>query len=638
MAEMLSIKEAAQRLGCTERRVQQLVIQNKFAGVIKVQNEWQIPADSHPKLLAISSDSSLADELKDIAAPKQIEALRRLGIIQSFQKFTASYPGNKMDAEAAFAQQINIAWRTLRRWVHDYRIVGIQGLIDKRGHRTVSETISPEAFEYFKSLYLTKQKRNVRDCWQTICFINTNEKRGWKIPTLNSMYRFVDKAIPFPVQILLREGQAAYDAKCGSYIITDPDSILPGQIWVGDHAEFNCWIRYRNEWVRPWVTAWMDMRSRMLVGYHISTSPNQTTILLAAKNGVEKYGLPDSVKIDNGRDYDSQMWTGITKKQRRALGAGYLDEHLVAGLWGMMNVTVSFAIPYHPQSKGVLERWFDTVDEQFSKTVKTWAGKRAEDKPDDLKDKLNNPAIIADAYSLDEFNQLFARYVETYNSSIHTGWGMNQTPCQVFATRQSRRILPDGVTDLLMRPWSPELTVGKNGISFKGLTFGQYDMDLHMHFGKKVRVTYDPADMSRVYVYDAVTVKLICIADQARQIAYGTGIAEEELRGASAAKSRARKIMKQFKDASLTANMDTTDIAMRAREQFAEENKQPISAVQALRPVITPLNGQVREHERQDAIKRVRRAAGGESITHVLDIDLSVLQPQKREQVKLFDE
>jgi hypothetical protein len=163
-------------------------------------------------------------------------------------------------------------------------------------------------------------------------------------------------------------------------------------------------------------------------------------------------------------------------------------------------------------------------------------------------------------------------------------------------------------------------------------------MDLHMHFGKKVRVTYDPADMSRVYVYDAVTVKLICIADQARQIAYGTGIAEEELRGASAAKSRARKIMKQFKDASLTANMDTTDIAMRAREQFAEENKQPISAVQALRPVITPLNGQVREHERQDAIKRVRRAAGGESITHVLDIDLSVLQPQKREQVKLFDE
>ena len=638
MTEMLSIREAAERLGFTRRRIQQMVIAGKFAGATKNNSGWQIPVDSHPSFLAPSPDNTIAEELRDIAVPKREEAIRRIGIVKACQKFIASYSGKKSEAEKAFAQQVGMPWRTLQRWVYFYRTEGISGLIDKRGRRTISELISPEAFELFKSFYLTKQKRNLRDCWQSICFINTSENHNWKIPTLNSMYRFVDKAISVPVQILHREGLAAYEAKCGAYIITDPDSILPGQIWVGDHAEFNCWIRYRNQWVRPWVTAWMDMRSRMLIGYHISISPNQTTILLAAKNGVEKFGLPDSVKIDNGRDYDSQMWTGITKRQRRALGAGYLDEHLIAGLWGMMNITVSFAIPYHPQSKGVLERWFNTVDEQFTKTIATWAGKRAEDKPDDLSEKLNNAAIIADAYSMEDFTKLFARYVETYNSSIHTGWGMNQTPAQVFATRQSRRILADGVTDLLMRPWSPELTVGKNGVTFKGLTFGQYDMDLHAHFGKKVRVTYDPSDMSRVYVYDAVTVKLICIADQAKQIAYGTGIAEEELREASTSKRKAVKTLKLYKDASRTANMDVTDIAMQAREHFAKQNKQPISAVMALRPVITPLNGQVQEHARQDVIKHVRRAAGGEAITEVLDMDFSVLRKSKKEHVKLFDE
>jgi len=641
MTEMLSIKEAASRLGYTIRRVQYLVNDGKFAGATKVNGFWQVPVDSHPNFLTPSPDNSIADELKDIAAPKREEAVRRLGIILSFKKFSTAYgkgASKKTEALELFARQQDIPIRTLHRWIFRYRNEGIAGLIDKRGRRTIAEVISPEAFEYFKSLYLTKQKRNVRDCWQTICFINISENKGWKIPTLNSMYRFAEKAIPFPVQVLLREGQAAYDAKCGAYIITDPDSIAPGQIWVGDHAEFNCWIRHRNEWVRPWITAWMDMRSRQLVGYHISTSPNQTTILLAAKNGVEKYGLPDSVKIDNGRDYNSQMWTGVTKKQRRALGAGYLDEHWLAGLWGMLNVTVSFAIPYHPQSKGMLERWFDTVDEQFTKTIATWAGKRAEDKPDDLNEKLNNASIIADAYSMEEFTQLFARYVETYNNSIHTGWGMNQTPAQVFATRQSRRILPDGVTDLLMRPWSPELTVGKNGVTFKGLTFGQYDDGLHQHFGKKVRVTYDPSDMSRVYVYDATTIRLICIADQAKQIAYGQGIAEQELRDASASKRRAVNILKQHKDASLTVNMDLTDIAIRAREQIANENEQPVSAVAALRPVNTPLNGQVKEHAMQEVIKHVRRAAGGEAITHVLDMDFSVLQPQKEEHVKLFDE
>jgi hypothetical protein len=189
-----------------------------------------------------------------------------------------------------------------------------------------------------------------------------------------------------------------------------------------------------------------------------------------------------------------------------------------------------------------------------------------------------------------------------------------------------------------MRVWSPERTVGKNGVEFKGLWFGQYDTELLSHFGKKVRVAYDPADMSRVYIYDAVTLKLISIAEQARLVAYGAGIDEQSLRNASASKRRAVNSIKQYKDASRTANMDVTDIAMRAREQFAKENQPPISEVAALRPVITPLNNQVREHARQEVIKHVRRAAGGEAITHVLDMDLSVLQPQKEEHVKLFNE
>ncbi len=141
-------------------------------------------------------------------------------------------------------------------------------------------------------------------------------------------------------------------------------AVAAGQIFVGDHHMFNCWVWNRGRWVRPWITAWGDFRSRAIVGFYITEAPNQTTIMRAFKRAIEIYGPPDSVKIDNGKDYDSEMWTGITKAKRRALKKGYLDEMLVAGIYAMMDIGVSFAIPYHPQSKPV-ERFFDTMDRQM---------------------------------------------------------------------------------------------------------------------------------------------------------------------------------------------------------------------------------------------------------------------------------
>ena len=142
------------------------------------------------------------------------------------------------------------------------------------------------------------------------------------------------------------------------------------------------------QWVRPWLTAWTDMRSRTLVGWHVNTGGNQTTIMRALRRGVDSYGPPESVKIDNGRDYDSEMWTGTTKaKRRKSLKAGYIDETMVTGLYGMLGISVSFSIPYHPQSKPI-ERFFHTVDIQFTKTFDTYCGKDHARKPTALKNTL----------------------------------------------------------------------------------------------------------------------------------------------------------------------------------------------------------------------------------------------------------
>ena len=206
------------------------------------------------------------------------------------------------------------------------------------------------------------------------------------------------------------------------------------------------------------------------------------------------------------------------------------------------------------------------------------------------------------------------RYVAAYNATAHTGQGMEgHSPNEVMATRKSRRVLVDGVLDLLCRVWSGELTVGKNGVQFKGLWFGQYSTALLMHQGRKVRVSYDPGDLTSVQVYDAASWQFITTAEQARLVGYGAGADEEALREAMTAKARARKIVKGFRKASRTANMDLTSLTIETMESRTNPDPAPTAA-----PAMRPAASVISNHT---AIP-VRKAAGAEQVTHVTDLGL----------------
>jgi transposase InsO family protein len=565
--------------------------------------------------------------LSEIPAGKLEDAQHRVGVVLDFEKFSGSVVrenGTRMEAIAVYCRQHNIKPRTLQRWIARYRDEGWTGLVDTRGRGSGDNgSISDEAFELFKSMWLDPRQPSVVMCLRNIRYENRRQKKSWTIPNLRTMYNIVGRRIPYPSQVLYREGKAAYEAKCAPYVQTDPDSIEPGQIWVGDHHQFNCWIRHNGQWIRPWVTAWEDMRSRAITGFYISLSPNQTTIMLAMKKGVKAFGPPDSVKIDNGKDYDSEMWTGTTKPKRKALPKGYIDELNMAGLYAMMQISVSFSIPYHPQSK-LIERFFDTVDCQFTKTIPTYCGKDSERKPEDLNDMLASQKVIAKALDLDGFTKLFGQYIEVYNNSSHSGAGMDgRTPAQVLATRTSKRMILDETLELLMKVWSGELLVRKNGVNFRGIYFGQYNFDLMACQGKTVRLAYDPADLRQVDVYDAVTRNLITIADQNQFVNYGSAVSETHVRNAMQQKTRAAKVMRGYKDSSLIANTDLTSQTIKAMQ--SEQISSSEQANKTLRPVLTPLDGQITAHKQL----RARAKLTARPTREKLDLDFSLLLPSK---------
>jgi len=648
MYRYLTVVEAAERTGLKPRRVRQKCEHGDYPGARKNRRgEWEVPeaADARLAQAYAPQQTGEAVTLDGVGPERRDEALRKLGLVRRCWEFADDYVrtgGRHSEGMAVFASRHGLDRATLYRWKSKYRLQGLAGLLDTRGRPAVdAEPISPEAFELFKSMYLSPQQLSVKLCWQNVNYVNTSEKRGWTIPPYKRLVEYVNANIPCPFAVLHREGLSAYKAKCAPYIQRDADSIEPGEIWCGDHHQFNILLRHRGDWLRPWITAWEDMRSRLIVGWHISAGPNQATILRAMKRGVEKYGPPEGAKIDNGRDYDSQMWTGVTKKQRRALRKGYLDEELWAGVYGMMGVTVSFALPYHAQSKP-LERFFDTLDCRFCKTVPTYCGKDSGRKPEDLAAYLESKEGLADAYDLESFAELVGRYIEAYNNSPHSGVGMDgRTPAEVFSTRTRQRVLLDGALELLCMVWSKEQTIGRNGVRLKGVYYGQYDMELFTHQNKRVRVAYDPDDLRRVYVYDARTLRLLAVAEQNQLMQYGKAVAEEDLREAMRQQRHAAKVARQFRDSRLAANMDLTSLTLRAMEDAAAKRRAEIAGEHREgpiihRPVRTPLDAQAREAERQKARKQLKRAVGAETVTESLDIDWSLLEKPKREKLK-FD-
>jgi transposase InsO family protein len=612
----VDIKTAAARLRVTERRVRQLIAAGKLPGAVKDGRGWAIPLTAHPHLAAMETARSAGIEV-DLAAvprPKLEEAMRRLTTIQECEAFCGQAVRQgfyRVQAMEDFCRMRQIPLRTLQRWIAANRKLGLAGLIDTRGG-VGKEQITKEAWEQFESHYLDLRRPSVADCRGRVIREAKRAGLDWQVPSLRRMQQLIHERIPYPMQVLHREGPMAYEAKCAPYNVTDLSKIEPGAVWIGDHHQCDCWVREGGRWVRPWLTAWEDMRSRTIVGWVVTTQPNSSTILQAFRAAVKQYGPPEGVKIDNGKDYDSETFTGTTKLRRRITKKMKIeDEEAVAGLYAMMGVSVSFAIPYNAKAKAI-ERWFQTFEGQFGKSMPTYCGNSPVTRPEDLADYLRSEKALAEALGLEEFTEAVEAYINAYNHAPHTGREMDgRSPLEVMALRTSRRAIREDVLDLLCRVWA-SAKVGKNGVRFRYIDYGQYDGRLREHMGSRVRLAVDPDDVSRVDVY-TMMYQYITTAEHLQLAEYAPG--DADIREAMAKQRHARKVVKAYKPASRTAAMDLPGLVVEAARDRARPEPQPAEPA-AIRPVSTPLDNQAGEVRRVQRSVAVKRAAGAEGMTH----------------------
>ncbi|GAA0336214.1 hypothetical protein GCM10008967_28250 [Bacillus carboniphilus] len=170
------------------------------------------------------------------------------------------------------------------------------------------------------------------------------------------------------------------------------------------------------------------------------------------RKSIQKFGVPEAVYFDNGKQYRTK-WMGRTCSK--------------------LGIRLLFAKPYSPESKGKVERFNGMVQAFLDEVM------------------LEKPK------TLDQFNHLFRVWLsECYQNKPHSALG---TISPEAAFRSDSKVLRfvDQETLAIAFLHCEERKVDKSGcISFMGK---KYEVGLSF-IGRKVQVIYDAADITEVMI------------------------------------------------------------------------------------------------------------------------------------------
>jgi len=459
------------------------------------------------------------------------------------EEFTSLYNLGRVDVPGGVKQKYSsIDDSTIYRWLKmspscDPHLLAPE--YGRTGDGAGEKTLTIEDKKILSDLYFTKNKWTAAKCHRTFY-----EKTGNDV-SYATVKRFY-ASFPPAFHAWRRIGSKELNDKFMPYQERDYTKFAVMGLWCSDHHMLDLFVRDGKKFYRPWVTAFQDMRSRKIVGWHISKNPCTYTILQALYHGVTNFGCPDGVYFDNGADYKSKRLNGYEIVYSE-------DEKLkINGVFQKYNIGVHFAEPYHGQSKPI-ERFFRTLLEEFSKTFNSFTGSNTSIT---LQENIEYKKHVEKTckVTIDEVKGQFDTWITKWNASwSHSGNGMNgRTPDDVFNEGIKNRIRIDIDMNYKQALFSTyeHHPITRNGVKFDGRDY--YNLQFVALLGKKVngrsvkyKIVRDIDDVGKVYVYDRDD-NLICEAFN--NIMFGSGATEENIGQIKKKRKDIKKVLKGYID------------------------------------------------------------------------------------------
>jgi hypothetical protein len=498
------------------------------------------PAVQSALALSLTQNAPAAEKPAPAAEAAATPTSLREQVLDGWRRWSADQTANLTTSRAAFLAAFQertghtVSERSLRRWEREAKAAperAAQG--PSRG-----APIPRVARELFEALYLDQGKPTIRHCYRIVA--TRMKRQGVAIPSYDTFRRHA-MALDPAVVTLARDGAKALEQRHGRYIERNVSTLAPNDVWVGDHHRLDILCRGSKpgQVTRPWLTAWLDMASRKLMGWLVfAGDPCSDTILLAFRRGCAAHGVPRGVYVDNGQDYRSEAVTGAGPLGKRAAAGPSADFTLARSVMGRLQLDTTFALPFNARAKAI-ERFFETVKDQFCRLWPSFVGGSPGEKPERM-DRVAWESLP----TTDEVRARLEQWVPRYCAEPHRALG-NASPAAAWASRlETQRMLPDWAMRLCCMRSTRPVKVGRQGVVLLGTHY--WAPELASLWGRTVVLRYDPADASEVHLYDT---KERWLATAKNQVALEHGASSEQLRAALAERRAQLRAVKKAREA-----------------------------------------------------------------------------------------
>lgn len=345
------------------------------------------------------------------------EARKRLEIIQAVEVLLRG--GQSKDLAVRI---VSTRWekshRTIWNWISevegvraDDRLPHLAPKHRAKPRKAQKAEMSEEFFDFFKSNYLRNKGPKMAGAYRKAAQVG--DEQGWTYPSYRTVARRLEAEISPLTIILCREGVDALKLRYPAQT-RDRLSLHAMEAVNADYHKFDVFVRWpsdpnassdEGDIVRPQMVAFQDIYSGRILSWRIDRTPNKVGVSLALGDMVERFGIPQHIVLDNGREFANKFLTGGTKTRFRFK----VKDDDIPGLLNTLGIEVHWATPYSGQSKPI-ERAFRDLAEDIAKDPR-FEGAYTGHKPDAKPENYGSRAI-----PLDRFIEVVAQGIEEHNA------------------------------------------------------------------------------------------------------------------------------------------------------------------------------------------------------------------------------
>lgn len=423
-------------------------------------------------------------------AVQQVVDMAKAGTLPEHLKAIVSIANAKQGKNRTLSQ------RSLMQWVVDYHKCSnmterLQRLAPIGLGKPKTDVMSLAWLHDFLPIYQDPNRPTV-----VACIHRLRNFSAHPIPS-ETRIREVLKSLP----VLLRERGRTTGAvyrQLNIYTERDWEVLNVNECWIGDGHGFKAKVRHplTGKPFQPEVTAIIDGRTRVIVGWSVAMSENVIAVCDALRHGISCCGMPNFYYSDNGGGESNKT----------------LDAELT-GILPRLGIHHETGRPGNPQGRGIIERFWRTAIIPLAREYQTYQGASIDRETYRIRYKNLESAVNLSSQGkalrpvqqkalnavptfqqfLDDLERVIKAYNRTPHSSLPKINGEHYTPADYQAyllanTTHNVERLSELELSLLFRP-EVVRKVARGMIEFSNNSY--FHLALADYHDQEVRVCYD---------------------------------------------------------------------------------------------------------------------------------------------------